>query len=120
MKISKGQSQPEIVAAAFLILYMVLGRPWKYVSIVTRLFLLVPTRVSTGEDWPRICQRCLGRLCTEEEGSNWARRPAAGHGSNGWQRSLAQSRSPKRLLELQCPFTLFLGEGSPTRIDNLV
>ena len=28
MKVSKGQSQPEIVAAAFLILYMVLGRPF--------------------------------------------------------------------------------------------
>ena len=28
MKVSKGRSQPEIVVAAFLILYMVLGRPF--------------------------------------------------------------------------------------------
>ena len=38
MKVSKGQSQPEIVAAAFLILYMVLGSPFVYqVFIVTQL-----------------------------------------------------------------------------------
>ena len=37
MKLSKGQSQPEIVAAAFLIPYMVQGRPFKYrVLIVTQ------------------------------------------------------------------------------------
>ncbi|CAJ1376207.1 unnamed protein product [Effrenium voratum] len=38
---------------------------------------VVDTKVLSflGKDWPRICQRCLGRLCTEEEGSNWARRP---------------------------------------------
>ena len=30
MKVSKGQSRPEIVAAAFLILYMVLGSPFLY------------------------------------------------------------------------------------------
>ena len=40
MKVSKGQSQPEIVAAAFLIRYMVLGRPFYYrVLIVTQLIL---------------------------------------------------------------------------------
>ena len=39
MKVRKEQSQPEIVAAAFLIPYMVLGRPFYYrVLIVTRLF----------------------------------------------------------------------------------
>ena len=38
MKVSKGQSQPEIVAAAFLILYMALGSPFLYqVLIVTQL-----------------------------------------------------------------------------------
>ena len=38
MKVSKGQSQPEIVAAAFLILYMVLGGPFQYrVLIVTQV-----------------------------------------------------------------------------------
>ena len=38
MKVRKGQSQPEVVAAAFLILYMVLGRPFKYrVVIVTQM-----------------------------------------------------------------------------------
>ena len=36
MKVSKGRSQPEIGAAAFLILYMVLGLPFLYqVLIVT-------------------------------------------------------------------------------------
>ena len=40
MKVSKGQSQPEIVAAVFLIMYMVLGRPFQYrVLIVTHLFI---------------------------------------------------------------------------------
>ena len=39
MKVSKGQSQPETIAAAFLILYMVLGRPFYYqVLIMTHLF----------------------------------------------------------------------------------
>ena len=39
MKVSKGQSQPEIVAAAFLILYMVLGSHFLVliVMIVTHL-----------------------------------------------------------------------------------
>ena len=38
MKNGKGQSQPEIVAAAFLILYMVLGSPFVYqVLIVTQV-----------------------------------------------------------------------------------
>ena len=40
MKVSEGQSQPEIVAAAFLILYMALGSPFLYqVLIVTHLLL---------------------------------------------------------------------------------
>ena len=30
MKVSKGQSQPSIAAAAFLILYMVMGRQFEY------------------------------------------------------------------------------------------
>ena len=37
MKVSKGgkgQSQPEIVAAAFLILYMVLGSPFLYQVLI--------------------------------------------------------------------------------------
>ena len=38
MKVSKGQSQPEIAAAAFVILYMVLGSPFLYqVLIVTHM-----------------------------------------------------------------------------------
>ena len=38
MNVSKGQSQPEIVAAAFLFLYMVLGSPFLcQVLIVTQL-----------------------------------------------------------------------------------
>ena len=38
MKVSKGQAQPEMVAAAFLLLYMVLGSPFLYqVLIVTHL-----------------------------------------------------------------------------------
>ena len=38
MRVSKGQSQPEIAAAAFLILYMVLGSPFVYqVLIVTQV-----------------------------------------------------------------------------------
>ena len=42
MKVSKGQSQPEIVAAAFLILYMVLGSPFLYqVLTVTQLMLFL-------------------------------------------------------------------------------
>ena len=43
MKVSKGQqSQPEIVAAAFFILYMVLGRPFLYrVLIVTQVLFFV-------------------------------------------------------------------------------
>ena len=42
MKVSKGQSQPEIVVAAFLLLYMVLGSPFLYqVLIVTHLRVLV-------------------------------------------------------------------------------
>ena len=40
MKGRKGQSQPEIVAAAFLLLYMVLGSPFLY-----QVFLIV-TQVS--------------------------------------------------------------------------
>ena len=39
MKVSKGQSQPEIVAAAFLFLYMVLGSPFLYrVLIATHMY----------------------------------------------------------------------------------
>ena len=34
MKVSKGESQPEIVAAAFLILYMVLDAPFLYRSVL--------------------------------------------------------------------------------------
>ena len=42
MKVSKGQSQPELVAAAFLILYLVLGSPFVYqVLIVTQLVFCV-------------------------------------------------------------------------------
>ena len=38
MKVSKGQSQPEIVVAAFFVLYMVLGRPFYYqVLIMTQV-----------------------------------------------------------------------------------
>ena len=38
MKVSKGESQPEIVAAAFLILYMAVGSPFLYqVFIVTHV-----------------------------------------------------------------------------------
>ena len=38
MKVSKGQSQPEIVSAAFKLIYMILGRPLEYlVLIVTHL-----------------------------------------------------------------------------------
>ena len=38
MKVSKGKTQPEIVAAAFLLLYMVLGSPFLYqVLIVTHV-----------------------------------------------------------------------------------
>ena len=38
MKVSQGKTQPEIVAAAFLILYMVLGSPFLYqVLIVTHM-----------------------------------------------------------------------------------
>ena len=44
MKVSKGQSQPEIVAAAFLILYMVLGSPSLYqVLIETQVGMLLDT-----------------------------------------------------------------------------
>ena len=43
MKVSKGQSQPEIVAAAFLILYMVLCRPFYY-------RVLIMTQIE-GEEW---------------------------------------------------------------------
>ena len=39
MKVSKGRSQPEIAAAAFLILYMVLGSPFLYqVLIATQMY----------------------------------------------------------------------------------
>ena len=38
MKVSKGQSQPEIVAAAFIILYMVLGSPFLQVLIETHIW----------------------------------------------------------------------------------
>ena len=39
MKFSKGRSQPQIAAAAFLVLYMVLGGPCLYrVLIVTQLW----------------------------------------------------------------------------------
>ena len=42
MKVRKGQSQPEIVAAAFLFLYMVLGSPFLYqVLIVTHMSFTV-------------------------------------------------------------------------------
>ena len=45
MKVSKGQSQPEIAAAAFLILHMVLGRPFLYrvliMTFMTHLSLTV-------------------------------------------------------------------------------
>ena len=42
MKVRKGQSQPEIVAAAFLVLYMVLGSPFVYqVLIVTQVSFVV-------------------------------------------------------------------------------
>ena len=34
MKVSKGQSQPEIVAAAFLLLCMVLGSPFLYQVLI--------------------------------------------------------------------------------------
>ena len=34
MKVSKGQSQPKIAAAAFLILYMVLGSPFLYQVLI--------------------------------------------------------------------------------------
>ena len=38
MKVSKGKTQPEIVAAAFLVVYMVLGSPFLYqVLIATQL-----------------------------------------------------------------------------------
>ena len=41
MKVSKGQSQPEIVAAAFLLLYMVLGIDHLYqVLMVTHLGII--------------------------------------------------------------------------------
>ena len=60
MKVSKGQSQPEIVAAAFLILYMVLGSPFLYrsVLIVTRLgatgtsFPPKKSEVKRNAKWP--------------------------------------------------------------------
>ena len=45
MKESTGQSQPEIVAAAFLILYMVLGRPFYY-----RVLIVTPVAFSTYQD----------------------------------------------------------------------
>ena len=49
MKDSKGQSQPEIAAAAFLFLYMVLGRPFQHrVLIVTHVGLKGIQRKPTG------------------------------------------------------------------------
>ena len=35
MKVSKGRSQPEMVAAGFLILYIVLGRLFLYQVLIT-------------------------------------------------------------------------------------
>ena len=50
MKVSKGQSQPEIVAAAFLILYMLLGRPFEYrVLIAAQVNHLQGDQVSFGK-----------------------------------------------------------------------
>ena len=54
MKVSKGQSQPQIVAAAFLVLHMVLGRPFFYrVLIVTQMAFNVVT-------WFPLTTKCLG------------------------------------------------------------
>ena len=42
IKVSKGQSQPQIAAAAFLTPYMVLGRPFQYqVLMVTHMLFLL-------------------------------------------------------------------------------
>ena len=51
MKVSKGQSQPEIAAAAFLVLFMVLGRPFKYrVLILTHVsFVGMEARMRTNQ-----------------------------------------------------------------------
>ena len=57
MKVSKGQSQPEIAAAAFLILYMVLGRPFEYrVLIVTQIKAVQVPLSKTGRmAWRGLC-----------------------------------------------------------------
>ena len=71
----KGKTQPEIVSAAFLILYMVLGSPFLYqVLIVTHLFTppLVPLKgkrkggglhdlfARNGVSPPQSCHLCNG------------------------------------------------------------
>ena len=57
MKVSKGQSQPEIVTAAFLVLYMVLGRPFQYrVLIVTHMEIGVAPK--SGVSWDTMSIVC--------------------------------------------------------------
>ena len=51
MKVSKGQSQPEIVAAAFLLLYMVPGSPCLYHLRLLRLFGPSKWVVFKGPHW---------------------------------------------------------------------
>ena len=68
MKVSKGRSQPEIVAAAFLILYMVLGRPLLYqVLIETHMCLIFPVVVFSSffleYITPNLLPGDLGKRC---------------------------------------------------------
>ena len=58
MKVSKGQSQPEIVAAAFLILYMVLGQPFLCQALIlTHLPFLQGYRCWLARELSELCSR---------------------------------------------------------------
>ena len=81
MKVSKGQSRPEIVAAAFLILYMVLGSPFLYqVLIVTPVVEVQGCCSAFGlQDRPRadswsVARHCLGWMgaALEDPGQRYA------------------------------------------------
>ena len=72
MKVSKGQSQPEMVAAAFLILYMVLGSPFLYQVLIVTHSVFVGLLAAEKVTWASLgAQRqatelapmlCLGRV----------------------------------------------------------
>ena len=84
---SKGESQPELVAAAFMVLYIILGRPFYRVLIVTHVghpqkgsLCLVSSKTrdasnSKGRDRePRGCSRLL--VGNFPQAAEWTRKYA--------------------------------------------